>query len=455
MTDEPDAPDRTPPHDAVAEQCVLGGMLLSRDAIADAVEIVTARDFYRPIHADIYTAILDRYSRGEPTDPINIAAHLVDTGLITKIPGGAAYLHDLVEVIPLPASTGWHARTVANRATRRRLIEAGMSITQLGYATNGDDNSRLADKAGELLYAATSDRLTSDLTPIGNLLQPMLDSIEAASTHVGLRGLATGLRDLDTYTNGLQPGHLWVVAGRPGMGKSVAASDFARAVAIHQRQPVIYFSLEMCEQELNDRIASAESGVKYRRIQTGQLTEEDWTRLTKALGNMADAPLYIDDTPGATITEIRAKARRLAQRNALGLVVVDYLQLMEGVGGKANDNREREVARISRGLKLLAKELAVPVIAVAQLNRGPEARMDKVPQLADLRESGAVEQDADVVVLLHREDYYAVKRGKEVSRPGEVDLIVAKNRHGQQGTVTACAQLHCQRFVDMAPPHRF
>lgn len=437
--------ERTPPADVNAERIVLGAMMLTTDAITDVTEHLETRHYYQPIHATIHQAILTLYGRGEPTDPYAVTAHLADTKQISRV-GGAPYLHDCVAAVPTAANAGYYARLVARAAYRRGLITAGMRITQLGYEAIDAQPAELGDRAGQLLYEATASHTTADLISIGDLIDPTLEAIEQAGKRSGLVGLPTGLIDLDRLTNGAQPGQLWVIAGRPGMGKSVCAMDIARATALRKHRPVLVNSLEMSRDELTKRVISAETGVHLSRILSGRLDDNEWAAIAAAASEIADAPLYIDDTAHATVADIRAKARRLAQRGALDLVIVDYLQLMGG--GSRGEPREQVVAGISRGLKLLAKELAVPVIAVSQLNRGPEARTDKKPQLSDLRESGAVEQDCDVAILLHRDDYYT--RAKS-NRPGEIDLVVAKNRHGRQGEVIAAAQLHCSRIVDMHP----
>lgn len=445
MTEPATLTERTPPHDHNAEQCVIGAMLLSADAIADVADTLETRDFHNTVNAEIFDAICHNFTAGQPADPVTIAAHLQARGRLGRIPGGATYLHDCTAAVPMAVNAAWYARIVTRTATRRRLIEAGTRIAHLGYATDGPDDD-ITDRAGQLLYQAVSDHLTSDLIQIGDLIPDAFEAIEAAGRQVGLRGLPTGLIDLDRMTHGLQANQLVVIAARPGVGKTIMGTDLARAVAIKHKQPVIFFSLEMDRRELMNRLLAAHTGVRLDRIQTGQLSEIEWTALSEAAGEIAEAPLYIDDKAGVTLMEIRAKARRLAQRNALGMIVVDYLQLIGGAS-RRSESREREVAEISRSLKLLAKELAVPVVVLAQLNRSVESRVDKVPVLSDLRESGAVEQDADIVIMLHRDEYYTKSASK---RPGEIDIHLAKNRNGQTGTVIACAQMPQQRFVDMS-----
>jgi replicative DNA helicase len=696
---EPDAQfDRTPPQDVAAEQSVLGGMMLSKDAIADVVEILRSGDFYRPAHAIIFDAVIDLYGRGEPADPIMVVAALTDAGTISRV-GGMSYVHDLVHTVPTAANTAYYARIVAERAVLRRLVEAGTRIVQLGYgaaAGTGRDIDDIVDMAQQSVYDVTERRVSEDFQALADVLQPTLDEIEAIGAHGGMMtGVPTGFGDLDQLLNGLHPGQLIVVAGRPGLGKALAlgtplptpegwttmgevrvgdrlldadgrpttviatsevmhdrpcyevefsdgsvivadgahrwlthnvrgrrprvqtteeihttirtgqrcaiantrpfdlperelpiapyaagqagrplppaylrasepqrrallaglldthggvsasgavelpagdmaeqayelvvslgyrctvrkggvlrfsttddvfrmedkalahkqrrrahgsfrtvvdvrrvssvpvrcvsvdnpahlflagrsmipthnstvAMDFVRHASVRHGLASAIFSLEMSKVEIVMRVLSAEARVGLHTIRSGQLSDDDWTKLARRMGEISEAPLYIDDSPNMTIMEIRAKARRLRQRHDLKLLIVDYLQLM--TSPKRVESRQQEVADLSRGLKLLAKEIDCPVVAVAQLNRGPEQRTDKRPQLSDLRESGSIEQDSDVVILLHRDDYY----DKESPRAGEADFVVAKHRNGPTDTVTVAAQLHYSRFVDMA-----
>jgi len=751
--------DRTPPQDINAEQSVLGGMMLSKDAIADVVEALHGADFYRPAHQTIFEVVLDLYGRGEPVDAVTVAAELTKRGEIARV-GGAPYLHTLISSVPTAANAGYYAKIVAERAILRRLVEAGTRIVQLGYSGVGNEVDDIVDRAQAAIYDVTERRQTEDYSVLESLLQPTMDEIEASGHRGGgLTGVPTGFADLDSLTNGLHPGQLVVIAGRPAMGKALALEtplptpfgwttmgevvvgdwlmgadgrptqvvaatgvllerpcyevefddgsviladaqhqwltetrvsrqsavrttqeiaetlrgvtadtrpnhsvrtalplqfdeqrlpiapyalgvwlgagrsalarmtsddaeiswhieadgltldeglgqlerigvlnnkhiptnylrasevqrrallaglldseatvsptgavqitvmdaqlarniyeltvslgyrsgfttrpangqatsatayttsftpadnpfrlerkrlalkrqatqhtprigsrfivdvrpvpsvpvkcvevdnaahlylagysmipthnstlglDIARAASIRANQTSVLFSLEMSKHEITMRLLSAESRIPLQTMRTGQMRDDDWVKLTRRLGEMASAPLYIDDSPNMTMMEIRSKARRLKQRNELRLVIVDYLQLM--TSHSKVENRQQEVSQISRSLKLLAKELEVPVIALSQLNRGSEQRTDKRPQLSDLRESGAIEQDADVVILLHREDMYE----RESPRAGEADLIVAKHRNGPTSTIVVAFQGHYSRFVDMA-----
>ncbi len=438
--------ERTPPQDILAEQSVLGGMLLSKDAIADVVEVVRATDFYRPAHQTIFDVVVDLYGKGEPADPITVSAELTRLGEIGRI-GGAPYLHTLLASVPTAANAGFYARIVAEQAILRRLVEAGTRIVQLGYGAAGaggvDD---VVDRAQQSIYDVTERRTSEDYTLLEQLMTPTMDELEAiGSRGSAMSGVPTGFVDLDALTNGLHPGQLVVIAGRPGLGKSTMGLDVARCAAVKHGLPSVIFSLEMSKTEITMRLLSAEARVPLHHMRSGTMTDDDWARLARRMGEVAEAPLYIDDSPNLTMMEIRAKARRLRQRHNLQLVVVDYLQLM--TANRRVESRQQEVSELSRSLKLLAKELEVPVIAMSQLNRGAEQRTDKKPQLSDLRESGSIEQDSDVVILLHREDAYE----KESPRAGEADFIVAKHRNGPTATITVAFQGHYSRFVDMNP----
>ncbi|MFD3524342.1 replicative DNA helicase [Streptomyces sp. NPDC058653] len=719
--------ERVPPQDLDAEQSVLGGMLLSKDAIADVVETIKGHDFYRPAHETVFQAILDLYAKGEPADPITVAAELTRRGEITRV-GGASYLHTLVQSVPTAANASYYAEIVHERAVLRRLVEAGTKITQMGYAADGDVDE-IVNSAQAEIYAVTEQRTSEDYLPLGDIMEGALDEIEAIGSRSGeMTGVPTGFTDFDSLTNGLHPGQMIVIAARPAMGKALAldtplptptgwttmgevrqgdllldatgrptrvvaatdimrdrpcyeitfddgssvvadadhqwvtdtedsgvvasvrttkeiaetlravtsdgrmkhsvrttaplelpecdlpvppytlgtrlgggggdhipqeylrasvaqrrallaglldthfgdgthgtdgrdgtvtgsgsvrlavanralaegigelvlslghrceasterveteehpessvtryrisfetaderdrsgpgaaeperrfitevrevgsvpvrcvqvdnpahlylatrsmipthnstlALDFARAASIKNNLPSVIFSLEMGRNEIAMRLLSAEARVALHHMRSGTMTDEDWTRLARRMPDVSQAPLYIDDSPNLSMMEIRAKCRRLKQRNGLKLVVIDYLQLMQSGGSKRAESRQQEVSDMSRNLKLLAKELELPVIALSQLNRGPEQRTDKKPMVSDLRESGSIEQDADMVVLLHREDAYE----KESPRAGEADLIVAKHRNGPTATITVAFQGHYSRFVDMA-----
>lgn len=435
---------RRPPQDIVAEQSVLGGMMLSKDAIADVVEVVRSTDFYRPAHEIIFDGITDLYGRGEPADAVTVADELTKRGQLTRI-GGPAYLHELISSVPTAANAGYYARIVRERAVLRKLVEAGTRIVQLGYAPEGGDVEELVNAAQAEVYAVTERRTSEDYLPLSEIIEGTIDEIEASGHRGdGMIGIPTGFTDLDTLTNGLHPGQMVVIAARPAVGKSTVGLDIARSAAIHNDLTTVIFSLEMGRNEITMRLLSAEARIPLQNMRKGTMREEDWTRMARTMGEVNEKPLFIDDSPNMSLMEIRAKCRRLKQRNDLKLVIVDYLQLM--TSGKRVESRQQEVSEFSRALKLLAKELEVPVIAISQLNRGPEQRTDKKPQMSDLRESGSIEQDADMVILLHREDMYE----RESPRAGEADFVVAKHRNGPTDTITVAFQGHYSRFVDMA-----
>jgi len=442
--------DRTPPQDIPAEQSVLGAMMLSKDAIADVVEVIKPGDFYRPAHQLVYDAILDLYARGEPADAVTVSAELTRSGQLNRV-GGATYLHTLISMVPTAANAGYYAEIVADRATLRRLVTAGTRIVQMGYDASSGGGGDVAgtvddivDRAQAEIYDVTERRTSEDYVHIETLLQVTLDEIEKISATGGIgTGIPTGFQQLDEITNGLHPGQMVTVAGRPGSGKSTLALDFARSAAVKNQKSTAIFSLEMGKLEIMMRLFSAEAGVALQNMRSGHMSDTDWRRLALRSSELADAPLFIDDSPNLTMMEIRAKARRLRQRHELQLIVIDYLQLM--TSGKRVESRQQEVSEFSRAMKLLAKELDVPVVALSQLNRGPEQRTDKKPMLSDLRESGSIEQDSDMVILVHRPDLYE----PETERAGEADLILAKHRNGPTATVAVAFQGRYSRFADM------
>ena len=436
--------ERTPPHDLLAEQSALGGMLLSKDAVADVIETLRGADFYIPKHELIFEAILTLYSHGEPTDVVAVTDELIKSGELQRA-GGADYLHTLTSIVPTAANAGYYASIVSERALLRRLVDAGTRIVQMGYSGQGEALD-LVNNAQAEIYSVTGAEAAEDYVPLTIAVDAAVEEIEAARGRDGqMTGIPSGFLGLDQLTNGMHPGQMIIIAARPAMGKSTLALDFARSAAIKHNMPTIFFSLEMGRSEIAMRLMSAEGSVPLQSMRKGTLDSRDWTTIASTRGRINDAPLSIDDSPNMTLVEIRAKCRRLKQKAGLKMVVIDYLQLM--TSGKRVESRQQEVSEFSRALKLLAKELAVPVIALSQLNRGAEQRADKKPALSDLRESGSIEQDADMVVLLHREAAYE----KDSPRAGEADLIVAKHRNGPTDTITVAFQGHFSRFTDMAP----
>ncbi|ABG95231.1 replicative DNA helicase [Rhodococcus jostii RHA1] len=436
---------RQPPQDMAAEQSVLGGMLLSKDAIADVLEVLRPGDFYRPAHQSVYDVILDLYSRGEPADPVTVSAELDRRGELRRI-GGAPYLVTLTQTVPTAANAGYYAEIVAEKAILRRLVDAGTRIVQYGYTgADGQDVAEVVDRAQAEIFEVTERRTTEDFVPLEELLQPTMDEIDSIASRGGISlGVPTGFVELDEITNGLHPGQMIIVAARPGVGKSTLGMDFLRSCSVKHGMASVMFSLEMSKTEIVMRLLSAEAKIKLGDMRSGKMTDDDWTKLARRMSEISEAPLFIDDSPNLTMMEIRAKARRLKQKHDIKLIVIDYLQLMSS--GKKVESRQQEVSEFSRSLKLLAKELEVPVVAICQLNRGPEQRQDKRPQVADLRESGSLEQDADMVILLYRPD--ATER--DDPRGGEADLILGKHRNGPTATITVAHQLHLSKFVDMA-----
>nr|WP_150461681.1 replicative DNA helicase [Nesterenkonia ebinurensis] len=438
------AESRTPPQDMVAEQSVLGGMLLNKDAIADVVEVLRGRDFYRPAHELIFEAIIDLYSSGEPADEVTVSDELSKKQQLQRV-GGPAYLHNLAQSVPTAANAGFYADIVRERAILRRLVEAGTKIVQLGHTADGEVDE-IVNEAQAEIYTVAENRQSTDYSKLSEILAPTIEEIEVNAANDGtLTGIPTGFRDLDDLTHGFHGGQLVVIAARPAMGKSVLALDFARSASVRHGMTTAFFSLEMGKVELTMRLLAAESAVHFSDLRKGSsLQDEHWEKMARAMDNLEQAPLYIDDAPNLSLMEIRAKCRRLKQRENLKLIIVDYLQLL--MSGKRVESRQQEVSEFSRTLKLLAKELDVPIIALSQLNRGSEQRPDKRPQVSDLRESGAIEQDADMVMLLHRPEVY----DKETERAGEADIIVAKNRNGPTRDITLIFQGHFQRFAEMA-----
>ncbi len=420
-------------------------MLLSKDAIADVVEVLRPADFYRPAHQTVYECILDLYGRGEPADAVTVSAELHRRGELIRL-GGAPYLHTLISAVPTAANAAYYAEIVAEKAILRRLVEAGTRIVQLGYlGSDGADVDQVVDRAQAAVYEVTERRTSEDFVALEELLQPTLDEIDAIATRGGVAlGVPTGFADLDAVTNGLHAGQMIIVAARPGIGKSTIGLDVARSCSVKHGMTSVIFSLEMSRNEIVMRLLSAEARIRLGDMRSGRMSDDDWTRMARRMSEISEAPLFIDDSPNLTMMEIRAKARRLKQRHDLKLVVVDYMQLM--TSGRKVESRQQEVSEFSRQLKLLAKELDVPLIAISQLNRGPEQRTDKKPMLADLRESGSLEQDADIVLLIHRPDAFE----HDDPRAGEADLILAKHRNGPTRTVTVAHQLHYSRFVDLA-----
>jgi replicative DNA helicase len=417
---------RVPPHNLQAEESLLGAMLLSRDAIAAVTEVrgLSPDDFYRPAHGHIFAAIMALYERGDPADPVTVAEELARQGLL-EAAGGLAGLLALQAATPATTNAVRYARIVEEHAVLRKLIGVAGEIAEMAYGLP-EDVTAAVDLAEAMVFDVAQHRVTDTMAPLRDLLNENLDRLEALYERgEAITGLPTGYEQLDLLLSGLQPSSLVIVGARPGAGKTSFALGMAAHAAVEHHQPVLFFSLEMSHVELTQRLLCAEARVDSTRMRNGRLADGDWAKINAAIGRLADAPLYIDDDPNTTVMEIRAKARRMKSRlGGLGLVVVDYLQLMQG--RTSAENRQVEVAEISRGLKILARELEVPVVALSQLSRALEQRADKRPILADLRESGSLEQDADVVIFLYRDELYH----PDSPDRGTAEVIVAKHRNG-------------------------
>jgi replicative DNA helicase len=456
-TPEPSEPDETdadratvnaaePQHDLKAEQAVLRAMLRSTDAVADIVEVLDGGEFYRPAHELIYHAILAIYARDETPDLTTVVAELRARNTL-EAAGGAEYLTTVVGN-PAPRAGGWAkaAQRVQALAVLRRTQQAAVRIENLAADAAADEVDRIANIAQAEILAATTRRpgLPPTLS-IAEILDGTLDEMEAIGSRKFSLGVPTGFSDLDTLTGGLQPGHLIVLASRPAMGKTTLAVDFLRSATIANSLPAALFTLESSRNEIGMRVISAETRVSLLHMRSGTMTDDDWTKVARRMSDVTAAPLYIQDDAYATFTDLRAQCRRLHTQRDLRLIVVDALHMLT-YGTRPFSSRYEEISEISRELKLLAKELAIPVVAVSELNRGPEQRTDRRPMLNDLRDSGALEDNADLVLLLHREDAYE----KDSPRAGEADIIVAKHRNGPTAVVTVAFQGHYSRFVDMA-----
>lgn len=442
--DEQQEPAGTP-CDYSAERAVLGSMMLSKDAISDVIEELHREDFYRFKHQAIYDAVLEMFGRGEPADAITVSSELDRRGQLARV-DGAPYLHTLINGVPTATNAAYYAKIVADKATDRRLIETGTRIANTGRQGSCEDHSAL-EQARAIFDELDRDGTGSDgPAPAGDAVDEMfaeLHTIEETADS-GITGMPTGYTDFDELTSGLAPGQLIVVAGRPGMGKSTIGMDWVRHLSLRCGHATALFSLEMGRNELMMRLFSAECRVRLQDMRSGRMDSQAWDQLMRTRSTVVNSNIYIDDSPGQTMQTLRARLRTLKQRHSITFAVVDYMQLL--TLGKKTESRQQEVSELSRQLKLLAKELDIAVVAVSQLNRGPEQRTDRIPSLADLRESGSIEQDADIVILAHRPDAY----DRDSPRMGEVDLIVAKHRAGPQGTITLAHQLHYSRFVDMA-----
>ncbi|OUM93694.1 MAG: replicative DNA helicase [Thermobacillus sp. ZCTH02-B1] len=447
MTDTEFGFDRVPPQNIEAEQAVLGSILLDSDALVTAMERLRPEDFYQPVHRMIYETMIELGEAGRPIDLVTLTAALQDKQRLEEA-GGVDYLSKLLGVVPTAANVDYYARIVEEKALLRRLIRTATEIVREGYE-GADDVGRLLNEAEQRIFEISSRRTDSGFVSIRDVLMDVFERIEHLYQHRGgVTGIPSGFPDLDRLTSGFQRSDLIIVAARPSVGKTAFALNIAQNVGVRARETVAIFSLEMSAQQLVQRMICAESNVDAGRLRTGRLEGDDWEKLTMAIGALSEAEIYIDDTPGLTVMEIRAKLRRLKKERGLGLVIIDYLQLIQG-RGRPGENRQQEVSEISRTLKQIARELEVPVIALSQLSRGVEQRQNKRPMLSDLRESGSIEQDADLVAFLYRDDYY----DRETEKKNIIEVIIAKQRNGPVGTVELVFLKNYNKFVSLDRHH--
>ncbi len=442
-------PGNIPPQNTEAEASLLGAVLIDSDAIVKVADTVRPEDFYDERHARIYEAVLQLYEKHSPIDVLTLSDQLKSTGMLDMV-GGASYLTELTNFVPTATHADRYAEIIAQKSMRRRLIKASQSITQLGF----DESQSLQDlieTAETQLFQVSEKHIKQDIHSIENILSASFDRLDELHKDKGkLRGVSTGYRDLDGMLAGLQRSDLFILAARPAMGKTAFILNLAQNVAIKAQEPVLIFSLEMGKEQLVDRMLARESGVDAWALRTGNLTDSDFEKLSHAMGTLSEAKIYIDDTPGITVSDMRTKARREAHQHPLGLIIVDYLQLMSGGSRFSGEsNRVQEISEISRGLKGIARELNVPLIALSQLSRSVENRSPQIPQLADLRESGSIEQDADVVAFLYREDYY----NPESERKNIMDVLIKKHRNGPTGQVELYFDREKQRISSLDTRH--
>ncbi len=433
------AEERIPPQDLVAEQSVIGSMLLDKNAVVRALEILHADSFYRDAHRYIYETILDLFDKGEPVDLVTVTDSLRKAGKLDAV-GGSVYVADLLNSVPTAANVEYYAKIVEEKATLRRLIEAGTSIVSTAFEA-GDDVDQILDRAEKSIFDIALKRVREGFHKIDTVIKGVLDKIDSLyDKKEAITGIPTGFPDMDKLTAGFQNADLIIIAARPAVGKTAFALNIASNVAIRYKIPVAIFSLEMSKDQLAQRMLCSEAEIDAQRLKTASLSDTGWKKLTRALGRLSEAPIFIDDSASITATEIRAKARRLKIERGLGLVVVDYMQLMRG--RLRVENRVQEISEIARSLKTLARELDIPVVALSQLSRAIEQRTDRIPRLSDLRESGEIEQTADVVMFIHREDYY----NPQSERGNVAEIILAKQRNGPVGTIELVFRKEIAKF---------
>ncbi|OBZ10303.1 MULTISPECIES: replicative DNA helicase [Bacillales] len=440
--------DRVPPQNLEAEQAVIGAILLQAEALITAMERVRSEDFYSGPHRQIYEAMVEIAENNQPVDLVTLTAHLQDQHLLEEI-GGVSYLAKLANSVPTAANVDYYAQIVEEKSMLRRLIRTATNIVSDGYANSEDVGVLLGDAEKKILEISNR-RSGSGFISIRDVLMEVFEKVEQLyADKGGTTGIPSGFTDLDRMTAGFQRSDLIIVAARPSVGKTAFALNIAQNVGVRARETVAIFSLEMSAAQLVQRMICAEANVDAQRMRTGHLEGDDWEKLTMAIGSLSEAQIFIDDTPGITVAEIRAKCRRLKKEKGLGMILIDYLQLISG-RGKAGENRQQEVSEISRTLKQIARELEVPVIALSQLSRGVEQRQDKRPMMSDLRESGSIEQDADIVSFLYRDDYY----DKESEKKDIIEIIIAKQRNGPVGTVELVFLKKYNKFVSIDRAHQ-
>ncbi|TSB47519.1 replicative DNA helicase [Alkalicoccobacillus porphyridii] len=439
--------DRTPPQNIEAEQAVLGAIFLADTALITATERLIPEDFYRAAHQRIYQVMVELAEKGEPVDLVTVTSDLQDRKWLEEI-GGVSYLGDIANAVPTAANVEYYSRIVEEKSVLRRLIRVATDIAAEGYASE-EEVDTILNEAEKTILEVSHRQNSSAFISIKDVLVETYDRIEMLQNQTGdITGIATGFSELDKMTAGFQRNDLIIVAARPSVGKTAFALNIAQNVATKTEENVAIFSLEMGASQLVQRMLCAEGNIDAQRMRTGALNDEDWQKLTMAMGSLSKAGIYIDDTPGVKVNDIRAKCRRLKQESGLGMIMIDYLQLIQG-NGRSGENRQQEVSEISRTLKAIARELEVPVIALSQLSRGVEQRQDKRPMMSDIRESGSIEQDADIVAFLYRDDYY----DKESENQNIIEIIIAKQRNGPVGTVELAFVKEYNKFVNLDRRH--
>ena len=435
--------EKVPPHSLEAEKSTLGSMMLDQDAIAKAVELLNPEDFYWQSHGIIFRAVRNLFDKSEPVDLVTINEKLREEEKLEDV-GGASYITSLVNSVPTAANIEHYAKIVEEKAMLRRLIKVSGKISKLGY-NEEEEVDELIDEAESLIFEISQKRRVQGFSNVKDVLMDTFDRLEQLhETTSEVTGVPTGFRDLDRMTSGFQDSDLVIIAARPSMGKTALALNIAQYVAVEEDIPVAIFSLEMAKSQLVQRMLCSEAQVDSHRLRTGKLKDTDWRRLSQAAGRLGESSIFIDDTPGMTAMEMRAKARRIKAEHGLGLILIDYLQLMQTTG--RTESRQQEVSQLSRSLKGLARELDAPVVSLSQLSRAVEQRNDKRPRLSDLRSSGSIEQDADLVAFIYRDEYY----NPDTEKQGITEIIVGKQRNGPVGTVELAFQKEYTRFVDLS-----